>query len=144
MASSTDMAALTAAINSLLDLPGSNQLLKLNSPTCERAFEAYVFALCGEAVRRASGTYELRGINSGPKPNPVVFRGAPGSMSSTKQNFVYAACQLKQKRFEIHVDVEYQGSSGRCMKSTCHFAMKATPKRSAVRVAHPRQSETNS
>ena len=112
MANAADMAALTAAIDDLLGLPASKQLLQLNSSTCERAFEAYVFALCSEAVRRASGTFELCGIKSGPKPNPVVFRGAPGSMSSTKQNFVYAACHLKQKRFEIHVDVEYQGSSG--------------------------------
>jgi hypothetical protein len=112
MASAADMVSLTTAINNLLDLPASKQLLQLNSKTCERAFEAYVFALCGEAVSRAGGTFELRGIKSGPNPNPVVFRGAPGSMASHTQDFVYAACQLKQKRFEIHVDVEYQGSSG--------------------------------
>jgi hypothetical protein len=112
MANATEMAALATAINNLLDLPASKLLLQLNSPTCERAFEAYIFALCGEAVRRAGGTFELHGIKSGTKPNPVVFRGAPGSMSSTGQDFAYAGCQLRQKRFEIHVDVEYQGSSG--------------------------------
>jgi hypothetical protein len=112
MASSAHMAPLLAAINDLLDLPASKQLLQLNSLTCERAFEAYVFALCCEAVRRAGGTAELTGIKSGTKPNPVVFRGAPGSMASRTQNFVYAACELNQKRFEVHVDVEYQGTSG--------------------------------
>jgi hypothetical protein len=38
--------------------------------------------------------------------------GAPGSMASTDQDFVYADCSLNGRRFEIHVDVEYQGSSG--------------------------------
>jgi hypothetical protein len=52
------------------------------------------------------------GIISGSQPNPVVFRGAPGSMASRRQNFAYASCSLNQKRFELHLDVEYQGSSG--------------------------------
>jgi hypothetical protein len=112
MANAADMTQLTAAINALLELPAAGALLQLNSATCERAFEAYLFSLCCQAVRRAGGTYELQGINSGPNPKTVVFRGAPGSMASTSQDFVYARCRLKNKRFEIHVDVEYQGSSG--------------------------------
>lgn len=112
MASPNELAQLTAAIKALLNLPASRALLKLNSATCERAFEAYIFALCCQAVRRAGGSFELHGINSGASPNPVVFRGAPGSMASTSQDFAYAKCQLNQKRFEIHVDVEYQGTSG--------------------------------
>src|SRR5262249_23510906 len=34
------------------------------------------------------------------------------SMASRNQNFAYASCALNQRRFELHVDVEYQGSSG--------------------------------
>jgi hypothetical protein len=112
MATPKELAALLAAINALLKLPASRALLKLNSATCERAFEAYVFSLCCRAVVRAGGGFKLHGINSGLSPNPVVFRGAPGSMASTSQDFAYAKCQLSQKTFEIHVDVEYQGTSG--------------------------------
>jgi len=33
-------------------------------------------------------------------------------MASDNQDFVYASCVLNARRFEIHVDVEYQGTSG--------------------------------
>jgi hypothetical protein len=112
MASQQELNELVASINTLLNLPAAQQLLQLNSNTCERAYEAYVLSLCVEAVRRAGGTAEIIGITSGPNPNPVVFRGAPGSMASTNQDFAYGSCVLKTKRFEFHVDVEYQGTSG--------------------------------
>jgi hypothetical protein len=111
MANAQELAALQAAIVSLLNLPAARQLLNLNSNTCERAYEAYVFSLCCEAVRRARGIVQLTGIRSGSTPNPVVFRGAPGSMASQNQDFAYARCSLNQKGFEFHVDVEYQGTS---------------------------------
>jgi len=105
------LAELTSAVQQLLAHPSANSVLQLNSNTQERAFEAYVFALCCEAVRRAGGTAVLRGIQSGPNPNPVVFRGAPGSIASKAQDFVYASCVLQGKEFEIHVDVEFAGAS---------------------------------
>jgi hypothetical protein len=112
MATPQEMAELLGAVNALLNLPATQQLLQLNSNTCERAYEAYVLSLCLEAVQRAGGSAEIRGIVSGPNPNPIVFRGAPGSMASKNQDFAYVACILRGKRFEIHVDVEYQGTSG--------------------------------
>jgi hypothetical protein len=112
MANAQELSLLQAAITSLLNLPMVGHLLQLNSNTCERAYEAYVFSLCCEAVRRAGGTVQLMGIRSGSSPNPVVFRGAPGSMASQNQDFAYASCSLNQKRFELHLDVEYQGTSG--------------------------------
>jgi hypothetical protein len=57
------------------------------------------------------GTVQLTGIRSGSTPNPVVVRGAPGSMASRNQDFAYASCVLNQKRFELHVNVEYQETS---------------------------------
>lgn len=112
MATQQELNDLISAINALLTLAAAQQLLQLNSNTCERAYEAYVLSLCVEAVRRAGGTAVLTGINSGANPSPVVFRGAPGSMASQNQNFAYVDCELKGKQFEIHVDVEYQGTSG--------------------------------
>src|SRR5262249_52600047 len=102
MADAQELAALQSAIDDLLSLPAAQQLLQLNSRTCERAFEAYVFSLCCEGVRRAGGTATLIGIKSGEAPNPVVFRGAPGSMASKNQDFVYASCSLNDRSFEIH------------------------------------------
>ena len=112
MATQQELNQLVSAINALLSLPAAQQLLKLNSNTCERAYEAYVLSLCVEAVRRAGGTAVLTGIRSGANPSPVVFRGAPGSMASRNQDFAFVDCALKGKQFEIHVDVEYQGTSG--------------------------------
>jgi hypothetical protein len=112
MATPQELNQLVSSINTLLNLPAAQQLLQLNSNTCERAYEAYVLSLCVEAVRRAGGTALLTGINSGTNPSPVVFRGAPGSMASKNQNFAFVDCTLKGKQFEIHVDVECQGTSG--------------------------------
>ena len=105
-------ADLRQAIDNLLSLTATSRLLQLNSNTCERAYEAYVLALCTEAVRRAGGTAVLTGINSGPNPTTVVFRGAPGDMASTSQDFCYVDCTLGRKRFEIHADIVYEGQSG--------------------------------
>ncbi len=112
MATDQEMTELLDSVNNLLNLPAAQQLLQLNSNTCERAYEAYVLSLCVEAVRRAGGSAQLVGIKSGPNPNPVVFRGAPGSMASTNQDFAYVSCALKNRAFELHVDVEYEGTSG--------------------------------
>src|SRR3982750_2093187 len=104
---------LTNAIDNLLGLSVAQKLLQLNSNTCERAYEAYVLALCAEAVRRIpGGTAELVGIVSGTAPSIIVFRGGPGSLASRNQDFCYVACTLNNKKFEIHVDVEYEGQSG--------------------------------
>lgn len=103
---------LKQAIDSLLGLSASGRLLRLNSNTCERAFEAYVLSLCAEAVRNAGGIATLTGINTGANPTIVVLRGGPGDMASTGQDFCYVDCVLSQKRFEIHADVEYEGQSG--------------------------------
>lgn len=112
MANEQQLNELVNSIRTLLNSSASQQLLTLNSNTCERAYEAYVLMLCVDAVRRAGGSAVLTGVVSGPNPPSIVFRGAPGSMASRNQDFVYADCALKTKRFELHVDVEYQGTSG--------------------------------
>lgn len=106
------LADLQNAVNGLLNLPGIPAVLQLNSATRERAFEAYVFSLIVNATRQAGGTAEIRGINSGPNPPVLVFRGGPGLLGSRTQDYVYADCRLGNKEFEIHVDVQYEGGSG--------------------------------
>jgi hypothetical protein len=102
---------LSAAINSLLGLPNIPAVLQLNSPTRERAFEAYVFSLFVAAIREAGGSVEVIGRNSGPNPAVVVFRGGPGLLGSDAQDFAFANCTLGNRRFEIHLDVQYEGTS---------------------------------
>lgn len=103
---------LRTAISGILALPAASGVLRLNSGTRERAFEAYVFALVLRAVRQAGGTAQLHGILSGANPNTVVLRGAPGHMGSRAQDFSYARCTLGVREFEVHVDVVYVGGSG--------------------------------
>jgi hypothetical protein len=106
------LAELRAAIEQILELPAAQAILQLNSNTRERAFEAYVFALVVRAVTQAGGQAILTGVNSGPSPNTVVFRGSPGQIGSTTQDFTYADCTLNGKAFEIHLDVKYLGATG--------------------------------
>ena len=40
-------------INQLLDLASRSQILTLNSDTVERAYEAYIWSLCKQAVEEA-------------------------------------------------------------------------------------------
>ena len=103
---------LRAAVTGILALPAVPNILKLNSNTRERAFEAYVFSLVVQAVQQAGGNVQLHGVKSGANPNLVVFRGAPGYMGSTAQNFCFARCSLNNREYEIHVDVIYVGGSG--------------------------------
>jgi hypothetical protein len=103
---------LRTAINQLLSLRAITNALQLNSNSRERAFECYVFALVLRAVARAGGTVELHGIQSGPNPKPLVFRGGPGHLGSRLQDFCYARCALNGREFEVHTDVIYTGTSG--------------------------------
>ncbi len=87
-------------------------VLTLGSDTIERAYEAYIWSLCKRAVEEAGGSAVLKGIVSGCNPQNVVLRGAPGSMASQTKDFCYIECHLEEKKFEIHLDVQYEGTSG--------------------------------
>lgn len=103
---------LQAAIEQLLDLDEAGAVLQLNSETREHAFEAYIFSLLLTAVNEAGGESTLVGITSGDDPTTVVFRGSPGQLGSTAQDYVYASCSLGTRQFELHVCVQYAGGSG--------------------------------
>lgn len=108
----TTLNDLLGTIDGLLGIQATRRVLQLNAHTEERAYEAYIFSLCCEAVTIQGGQAVITGINSGSNPSPVVFRGGPGSMSSINQDFCYADCRIRTKEFEIHVDIEYVGQSG--------------------------------
>src|SRR5437868_5759861 len=106
------LADLQNAINQVFSLPGTPPVLQLNSPTRERAFEAYVFGLLVRAIRELGGTVVIHGRTSGPNPATIIFRGGPGLLGSIAQDFAFARCELGDEEFELHVDVQYEGSSG--------------------------------
>ncbi len=105
-------ADLRNAIAQVFQLNGTPAVLQLNSPTRERAFEAYVLGLIVRAIRQSGGTAVIHGRNSGASPATIVFRGGPGLLGSTAQDFAFARCQLGSEEFELHLDVQYEGSSG--------------------------------
>lgn len=108
----TTIDELKKAVDRMFALKKTGTLLKLNSDKREKIFEVYVLSLIAEAVKRAGGSYELRGIQTGPHPKPVVFRAGPGRIYSSAQNFAYLYCTINDRTFELHLDVEFEGTSG--------------------------------
>jgi hypothetical protein len=100
---------LETAIDSLLAHPLGVGHYQLVRPVEEKAYEAYVFALCLRAVRELGATPVLRGITGA--PNPFIFRGAPGQIHSRSRNFGYAEFTLNGEAFEIHAGIEFRGTS---------------------------------
>jgi hypothetical protein len=99
------------SIDELLGLNATGQLLRLNRNAREKAYEVYIFSLIARSVESLGGSVEIHGMISGPNPPELVFRGGPGQMWSTSDDFCYLVCRLRQKRFEVHVSVTYEGQS---------------------------------
>lgn len=98
-------------IDELVALPGLGAVLQLNRNRREKAYEVYVLGLVAEAIRSLGGRAELTGRVSGPNPGVAVFRGSPGQIWSDSADFCFLDCTLKQKHFEAHVAVTYEGQS---------------------------------
>lgn len=128
------LAELKAQVDKLFNISPVRSILVLNSNTRERAYEAYIAGLCSEAVRLAGGQATTRGIKTGTNPTTIVFRGAPGHMASTLQDFCYIECDLNGKEFEIHLDVEFEGNS----KANHEIDVSFYDKKSADRVRNNR------
>jgi hypothetical protein len=101
---------LESAIDALLNHPLGRKQFQLARRAGDTAYEAYVFGLCLRAVRELKTTPVLRGITG--TPTPFIFRGAPGQIHSKSKNFGYAEFTLNGHDFEIHVDIEFKGTSG--------------------------------
>lgn len=91
-------------------LPAAFQLRR---NLADAAYEAYIFSLVLRAVEQLGGQIRLRSITSpSAAPTTFVFRGAPGAISSRRSDYGYAVCSYGGQTFEVHVDVEHEGSSG--------------------------------
>lgn len=98
------------SIDALLGHPLGVRQYQLVRRVEEKAYEAYVFALCLRAVREIGITPILRGSSG--VPTPFIFRGAPGQIHSRGRNYGYAEFSLNGHDFEIHAGVEFRGTSG--------------------------------
>lgn len=138
MASLSD---LKKAVERLLITPGTSNIVQLNRKAKDSAYEAYIFGLCVEAVKRLGGIVEIRTVNGDINPNPIVLRGAPGVIYSALQNFAYAYCELNGKQFEIHLDVEFIGQSTASHEIDVSFISHEAAERCRVRRDYPRMSQ---
>jgi hypothetical protein len=104
------LADLTQAIDKLLNHPLGVGNFSLIQQVEEKAYEAYVFGLSLRAARELGGNPLLRGIRG--QPTPFIFRGAPGQIHAGGRNYGYAEFSLNGADFEVHVCVEFRGTSG--------------------------------
>ncbi len=82
----------------------------LGKQTNDRAYEAFILALCQQAVREAvDGQAAAHTIGGGPAP--FVFRGRYGAINSEARNYGYFACTLGNLQFEIHLSLQIEGKS---------------------------------
>ena len=89
----------------------------LNRNTADAAYAGYVFGLVLRAIEGLADPNSIRldSAQSGPKnpPPPMVFviRGAPGPLNSKKQDYGFAVFGYRGEDYEIHLGVQYRGSS---------------------------------
>src|SRR5437764_2687171 len=111
------LSELKALIDIVLDSVDPNTAVYLNRNTADSAYAGYVFALVLRAVERIAdpNSVSLNSAQSGPQnpPPPSVFviRGAPGALYSKDQDYGFAVFKHKGKDYEIHLGVQYRGSS---------------------------------
>lgn len=111
------LSQLKALIDVVLGSINTSTAVYLNRNTADAAYAGYIFGLILRAVGRVAdpSSVRLNSAQSGPKkpPPPSIFviRGAPGALYSKEQDFGFAVFKYKGKDYEIHLGVQYRGSS---------------------------------
>ena len=108
---------LKALIDIVLDSINTNSGAYLNRNTVDAAYAGYVFGLVLKAADRVADPKSVRlesALAGTSKSNPKVFvmRGSPGSLATVAQDFGFATFKYRGTEYEIHLSVQYQGSSG--------------------------------
>lgn len=101
--------AIDSMLNNIPSVGGSTSATAQRGLVEEKAYEAYIFGLCLQAVRSLGVEPTLLGISG--TPTPFIFRGGPGQIHSTHKNYGYAFFDLAGLAYEIHCDIEYRGTS---------------------------------
>jgi hypothetical protein len=108
---------LTDLIDTVLNSINPSSAVYLNRNTVDAAYAGYIFGLILAAVERIAdaNTVRLRSaqaLQSQAAPTVFIIRGSPGPLTSTSQDFGFASFSYKTVPFEIHLGVQYRGSSG--------------------------------
>ena len=111
------LADLVALINTVLDSINPNAAVYLNRNTVDAAYAGYIFGLVLAAVERVAdtNTVQLRSAQAAQQqtsPTVFIIRGSPGPLSSATQDFGFAVFQYRGIAYEVHLGVQYRGSSG--------------------------------
>ena len=101
---------LTNSIDKILEHQLGTRIYQKNRLVSGKLYEAYVFGLCLKAIRELNVVPVFCGING--DPNPFIFRGAPGKISSRLKNYGYVKFEINDHEFELHSGIEFRGTSG--------------------------------
>ncbi len=108
---------LVSLIDTVLDAINPDSAVYLNRNTVDAAYAGYVFGLLLAAVERIAdpNTVQLRSaqtLQQDASPTVFIIRGSPGPLNSDTQDFGFAVFRYKTISYEIHLGVQYRGSSG--------------------------------
>lgn len=94
-----------------------NMGVQLNRNTADAAYAGYVFGLVLRAIERVADPNSVR-LDSAlstsfPATPPTIFviRGSPGPLHSKTQDFGHAVFGYRGDEFEVHLGVQFRGSS---------------------------------
>lgn len=104
---------LKALIDEVLNAISTDTGAYLNRNTADAAYAAYVFGLALRAAERVADPNSVRldSAKKSPPPKTFVIRGSPGALHSTDQDYGYAVFKYDGRNYEIHLGVQYRGSS---------------------------------
>jgi len=111
------LADLVALIDIVLDAINPDTAVYLNRNTVDSAYAGYVFSLLLSAVELVAdansvGLRSAQAIQQQIPPSVFIIRGSPGALNSDAQDFGFAVFQYRGVGYEIHLGVQYRGSSG--------------------------------
>jgi hypothetical protein len=108
---------LVSLIDTVLNSINPSAAVYLNRNTVDAAYAGYVFSLLLAAAEQVAdtNTFRLRSTLAAQQqtsPNVFIIRGSPGPLNSTTQDFGFASFRYRGVAHEIHLGVQYRGSSG--------------------------------
>jgi hypothetical protein len=111
------LADLTTLIDTVLDSINATSAVYLNRSTVDAAYAGYIFGLVLAAVERIAdpNSIVLRSIQTlqqQTSPTTFIIRGSPGPIYSSTQDFGFARFTYKTVDYEVHLGVQYRGTSG--------------------------------
>ncbi|MBA2876920.1 hypothetical protein [Thermaerobacillus caldiproteolyticus] len=104
---------LKKAVNTLIRRTTIPSRINYRRNIADSIYEAYIFALILKSIKKVGGVVELRSIRNPFSSPPVfIFRGSPGNIHSNSHDYGYAEFTYNGEKYEVHLDVYHEGTSG--------------------------------